>query len=227
MSHDKNRILDKLKKLFALSESNNPHEAARALERAQKLIQTHGISQEDIALSDINESISEYWPVGGVNPPRYMLRLLGIIRDAFAVNCLLLGGRGVSFYGPQSRTALAAYTFEVLGRQLIKGRKAFIKTQSKRLKTTTKTSRGDKYAEGWTIAVLREIEKLAMTAREEELAERWLEKKYTETTSISGREAKKARGHLEAQLQGYQHGRQVSLHQPVNGQGQVKLGGPV
>lgn len=52
MSHDKNRILDKLKKFFALSASNNPHEAARALERAQKLIQAQGISQEDIALSD-------------------------------------------------------------------------------------------------------------------------------------------------------------------------------
>jgi hypothetical protein len=225
MSNEK--IMDKLRKLYALSKSSNPHEAAVALQRAQKLMQHHGIDQSDLELSDISESISDYWPVGGSRPPTYMLGLLAIIRDAFAVQSVVLSGIStrVSFCGPQNRAVLASYTFEVLGRQLIKARQNFIKTQNKRLKTTTKTSRGDKFAEGWIIAVLNEIEKLAMTAREEDLTRRWLEKKYTHTEELNGREARNARGAVEARRAGYQEGRQVQLHQPVDGQEQRKIGG--
>lgn len=140
------------------------------------------------------------------------------------MDCILLGGCGVSFYGLYNRPELAAYTFEVLGRQLIKARKDFIKTQNKRIKTSTKTARGDKFAEGWIIAVLNKIEKLARTAREVELAERWLEKKYTRTVTRNARESGKTRDNDNARNSGYLEGRQASLHQPVNGQEQAKLG---
>ncbi|EAM6083274.1 DUF2786 domain-containing protein, partial [Salmonella enterica subsp. enterica serovar Poano] len=136
----------------------------------------------------------------------------------------LLGGCGVSFYGLYNRPELAAYTFEVLGRQLIKARKDFIKTQNKRIKTSTKTARGDKFAEGWIIAVLNKIEKLARTAHEVELAERWLEKKYTRTVTRNVRESGKTRDNDNARNSGYREGRQASLHHPVNGQEQAKLG---
>nr|DAL36009.1 MAG TPA_asm: Protein of unknown function (DUF2786) [Caudoviricetes sp.] len=38
---DKEKILEKLKKLLALSKSDNPHEAALALQRVQKLMQAY------------------------------------------------------------------------------------------------------------------------------------------------------------------------------------------
>jgi len=227
MSQNNEKILDKLKKLLALSKSDNPHEAALALQRARKLMDTFGITAEDIVLNDIGEEISDYWPVGAVNPPRYMLGLLTIIQDAFGVKSLILQGikNRVSFYGLKERTALAAYTYDVLGRQLIRARRDYISQQNKRIKTSTKSRRGDKFAEGWIIAVLGEIEKLAMTAREEAFCQRWLEKKYTRHESISGRDARNVRGADKALNQGYQEGRQVQLHQPVNGQKQVKIGG--
>lgn len=227
MPQNNEKILTKLKKLLSLSKSNNPHEAALALQRARKLMDAFNITSEDVALSDIGEEISEYWPVGAMKPPRYMLGLLTIIQDAFGVKSLILQGikNRVSFYGLKERTALAAYAYDVLGRQLIRARRDYIGQQNKRIKTSTKSRRGDKFAEGWIIAVLGEIEKLAMTAREEVFCQRWLEKKYTRHESISGRDARDVRGADKALNQGYQKGRQVQLHQPVNGHEQRKLGG--
>ena len=86
---DKEKILEKLKKLLALSKSDNPHEAALALQRAQKLMLAYNITQADLALSDIDESISDYWAAGSVNPPRYMLGLLDIIQVAFGVKSII------------------------------------------------------------------------------------------------------------------------------------------
>lgn len=219
---DKDKAIRRLKKLMALTSSSNASEASAALARAQKLADAHGITQDDIELSDISESICDYWPVGASKPPRYMAYLLQVIRDAFGVDCILLGN-GVSFYGLYNRPELAVYTFEVLGRQLIKARKVFIKTQNKRIKASTKTARGDKFAEGWIIAVLNKIEKLARTAREAELAGRWLEKKYTRVTR-NARQSGKTRDNGNALNNGYREGRQASLHHPVSGQEQAKLG---
>ncbi|EBN8057060.1 DUF2786 domain-containing protein [Salmonella enterica] len=223
MKDDKEKAIRRLKKLMALTSSSNANEASAALARAQKLANAHDITQDDIDILDINESICDYWPVGASNPPRYMAYLLQVIKDAFGVDCILLCN-GVSFYGLYNRPELAAYTFEVLGRQLIKARKGFIKTQNKRIKTSTKTARGDKFAEGWIIAVLNKIEKLARTAHEVELAERWLEKKYTRTVTRNARESGKTRDNDNARNSGYLEGRQASLHHPVNGQEQAKLG---
>ncbi|ECP3934161.1 DUF2786 domain-containing protein [Salmonella enterica] len=223
MSDDKDKAIRRLKKLMALTSSSNANEASAALARAQKLMEAHGVTQDDIEILDINESICDYWPVGASNRPRYMAYLLQVIKDAFGVDYILLGN-GVSFYGLYNRPELAAYTFEVLGRQLMKARKGFIKTQNKRIKTSTKTARGDEFAEGWIIAVLNKIEKLARTAREVDLAERWLEKKYTHTVTRNTRQSGKTRDNDNARNSGYREGKQASLHQPVNGQEQAKIG---
>lgn len=75
---DQNKHIEKLKKLLALAASGNPHEAALALRRARKLMDVHGITHSDIAMSDIDETISHYWPTGSLRPPRYMLGLMNI-----------------------------------------------------------------------------------------------------------------------------------------------------
>ncbi|ECG8512817.1 DUF2786 domain-containing protein [Salmonella enterica subsp. diarizonae] len=73
-------------------------------------------------------------------------------------------------------------------------------------------------------AALARAQKLARTAHEVELAERWLEKKYTRTVTRNARESGKTRDNDNARNSGYLEGRQASLHHPVNGQEQAKLG---
>ncbi|BBU85042.1 hypothetical protein EIMP300_64420 [Escherichia coli] len=132
---DQNKHIEKLKKLLALAASGNPHEAALALRRARKLMDVHGITHSDIAMSDIDETISHYWPTGSLRPPRYMLGLMNIIREVFGVNSIIHPGThpSVGFYGNRERAALAAYTWEVLARQLKKARQQYISAQNKRI----------------------------------------------------------------------------------------------
>uniref|UniRef100_UPI001F4B364B DUF7168 domain-containing protein n=1 Tax=Escherichia coli TaxID=562 RepID=UPI001F4B364B len=89
---------------------------------------------------------------------RYMLGLMNIIREVFGVNSIIHPGThpSVGFYGNRERAALAAYTWEVLARQLKKARQQYISAQNKRIKTATRTSRGDQFAEGWVLAVISE-----------------------------------------------------------------------
>lgn len=223
---NKEKILEKLKKLLALAKSDNPHESALALQRVQKLMQAYHITSDDIALSDIDESISRYWPAGSVTPPRYMLGLLGIIRAAFGVNTIIHSGSepGVGFYGNKDRTDLASYTWDVLARQLFTARKNHIKQQNKRIKNTTKTSRGDKFAEGWILAVWDEVYAFAMTREEQELAQRWLEQKYPDAETGKGRKSGKTRDGGASLGDGYREGQKIRLRQPVDGQEQRKLG---
>ncbi|MFH2882433.1 DUF2786 domain-containing protein [Citrobacter freundii] len=222
---DKEKVLEKLKKLLALSKSDNPHEASLALQRVQKLMQAYGITRDDIALSDIDESISSYWAAGSINPPRYILGLLGIIQAAFGVDSIIHSGHkpSVSFYGNKDRIELASYTWDILARQLIAARKSYIGQQNKRIKSTTKTSRGDKFAEGWVLAVRSEVQLFAMTREERELASLWLEQKYPDSSKTSGRGAGKSRDADMSRHHGYREGEHVRLHQPVSGQEQRKL----
>ncbi|EJM2519999.1 DUF2786 domain-containing protein [Salmonella enterica] len=147
MKDDKEKAIRRLKKLMALTGSSNANEASAALARAQKLADAHGITQDDIEILDINESICDYWPVGASNPPGYMAGLLQVIKDAFGVDCILLGGCGVSFYGL-----------------------------------------------------------------------------YNRPVTRNARESGKTRDNDNARNSGYLEGRQASLHHPVNGQEQAKLG---
>lgn len=226
MQQNNEKVLEKLKKLLALAKSDNPHEAALALQRAQKLMLAYNITQDDLALSDIDESISGYWAAGSVNPPRYMLGLLGIIQDAFGVKSIIHSGfkPSVGFYGNKDRVELASYTWEVLDRQLVSARKNYIRQQNKRIKNTTKTSRGDKFAEGWVLAVSSEVHLFAMSREEQELAKLWLSQKYPDTETTTGRKTGKSRDSDMSRHLGYKEGKNVRLHQPVNGQEQQKLG---
>ena len=226
MQQNNEKVLEKLKKLLALAKSDNPHEAALALQRARKLMQFCNITQADLALSDIDESVSHYWAAGSVNPPRYMLGLLDIIQVAFGVKSVIHSGfkPSVGFYGNKERVELASYTWEVLARQLIAARKSYIAQQNRRIKNKTKTSRGDKFAEGWVLAVRREVRLFAVSRGERELAKRWFEQKYPDSGTTTGREAGKSCDADMSRHIGYREGENVRLHQPVSGQEQRKLG---
>ena len=222
---DQDKHIEKLKKLLALAASGNPHEAALALRRARKLMDVHGITHSDIAMSDIDETISHYWPTGSLRPPRYMLGLMNIIREAFGVNSIIHPGTypGVGFYGNRERAALAAYTWEVLARQLKKARQQYISAQNKRIKTPTRTSRGDQFAGGWVLAVINEIQSFALTDDERELMQQWLEHKYPQTQTTRARKPGRSRNGDASRYAGFREGQNVRLHRPVSGREQQKL----
>lgn len=54
---DKEKIVDKIRKLLALSESSNEHEAMLAMENANKLLMKYNLEMSDISEIDLNEIV--------------------------------------------------------------------------------------------------------------------------------------------------------------------------
>ncbi|GAB1440536.1 hypothetical protein MASR2M36_33210 [Providencia sp.] len=126
---NKERYLQKIKKLLNKARNNSSaEEAATALRMAQKLMQEHNLSESDVALSDVTEYEAHRTPSNAAKPPQYMLSLIGVISKAFGVRHYLSWHgitkvrRSVVFYGIEERPQIACYAFEVLSRQLSKGR---------------------------------------------------------------------------------------------------------
>lgn len=133
------KILDKISKLLALSESDNPNEAAIALERAQKLMKEHSVTMTDVSLSAISEH-KESIPT--ILKDGRLYSLLGdIISRSFGVTFLVTSNRtysrrvvtGVCFIGPNDRIATAGYVFTVIARQLAIAKKNFLASYRKKL----------------------------------------------------------------------------------------------
>lgn len=55
-AEDKDRIIDKIRKCLALSNSANEHEAAAALRQAQKLMELYRVSDAELLAAGVGEA---------------------------------------------------------------------------------------------------------------------------------------------------------------------------
>ncbi|MGK4302800.1 DUF2786 domain-containing protein [Shewanella xiamenensis] len=218
------KVLDKLKKLLRLAESSNPHEAALALSRAQKLMQEHGIDSDAPELAGVCESTIDAL-TKAQTPTQYFHCLVDMVAKVFG--CTYYFQRTfinmqVVFIGHDERPVIAGYVLTVLERQLSKARRDFINSLSNRMKKTTKTKRADNFCEGWCMGVYRKIEAFALTEKEQsELIEY---KNKTELTCRESRSAKSAgRSTDESRYKGYVAAKDVTLNQGVSGQESKRL----
>ena len=151
------KIIEKIKKCLALSESTNEYEAAQALKHAHALMAKYNISQELIDLSKINELSTE----AKASFATWHLYLIETIELVFCVCALINSKRGtVSFNGFNKKPEIAKYVYEVLFRQCNRARTGYIKTHLRAVRTKKdKTFRANSYATGWVNTVQNEIEK--------------------------------------------------------------------
>lgn len=219
------RILDKIKKLMALAGSNNPHEAANALRKAQLLMQQYQLSEADVELSDIAEHSAALVNTSKTQP-QWSLNLLAMIQQAFGVTAYFrtYRERRCFFVGYQDRAEIAAYCYAVLARQLKSARRDFLASLNKRLKATTKTARADLFCEGWVSGVYQQVRDLVPSEKEQALVAQYMSQKHSGMTSAKGREAKATKRDQDAGFLGFIAGKQVKLNAGVGGQEAVKLG---
>lgn len=210
------KILEKIKKLMAMAGSSNKHEAATALRQAQILMEKHGINQSAIDLSDIS---SQFASAGkSQNPPRYHHHLVSTISAAFAVKPIYHPGiteTQIEFIGFDEKPEIAKYCYEVLYRQLVRDRKNFLGTL-KRFKRANKIRKADLFAEGWVTAVYTKIMKLAMTEKQSELVEQYIELQHGKTEKLKARKHKEKREDSSARLEGRLAGYNANLHQGMS-----------
>tara|TARA_B100001250_G_scaffold412040_1_gene442211 strand:- start:888 stop:1565 length:678 start_codon:yes stop_codon:yes gene_type:complete len=216
---DKEKILGKVKKCMALAKSSNPNEAAAALRQAQKLMQQHGLTEEDVALSDVSE---KHFKAGSAaQPPRWFSMLVSTVSVAFGVHPIYShhwGKSEVIFIGIDPQSEIAGYVYEVLFRQLKKDRAEHVRKQT-RCKPATKTRRGDLFAEAWVYGVRQQVSEFAMPDEHKELTGKYLEVNHPDLGTLKSRTAE-ARGNDDrSQNAGYKAGKSAYLNK---GMGETK-----
>lgn len=223
------RILDLIKKCLALSESSEPHEAALALERAQKLMQQYGVTAESAEVGAIKEeelrSIASASKLKG-----WELRLFDAIANAFG--CALLFKRGIKpetvkkfglrdearygryiFLGPERDAKVALYAAQVLQRQLARSRQAYTATLPRWMSKGEKTREVDAYCTGWVIAATKKVQPLVRSAAQQAIIKRKVEEVATaEAPELNDKSHKSI---TRAMSQGYVDGQQAQLHRPM------------
>lgn len=220
---NKERYLQKIKKLLNKARNNSSaEEAATALRMAQKMMQEHGLSESDVSLSEVTECETHKVPSSAQKPPRYMSYLLHVVCYAFGVRHYYSwrgARRVVVFYGVDERPQIASYAFEVLSRQITKGRNEYRNSLHKNTKPSKKTDLADTWCEAWVNGVWQAVCEFAITEDEDKKMDAFherLKEKYN-ASSVTVRETQKHKQSDQAAYDGYQAGKKVRLSHGVDG----------
>lgn len=178
MSNYTKRVIEKIRKCFALSKSVNANEAAVALKQAYALARKYNLDNQIEELSQITSG-KNLFTCNQKSLPLYLDKLLGLINYIFqtrsVTTCKYITYtrvvNTVKFFGNESDIMIAEYAWAVLSKILIKSRSNFLKKSTDgRMKKITKTRMADIYALGWIHSVQEEIKNLGRDISEKDRA---------------------------------------------------------
>jgi hypothetical protein len=162
----------KIKKLFALSASSNPNEAAAALEKARELMREYSATIDASELLNLGRAEAKTGSRGN-NPPAYETSLIAAVAKAFGCRSAYGATSGEGrhkahdFIGPEHRVQIASYVAEVLLRKLRRARAAYIKSLRRVRKRHAKICRADGFCSGWASAVRQKLTATQVSPEEE------------------------------------------------------------
>lgn len=164
------RILEKIQKCLALSQSSEPNEAAAALRQAQKLMELHGVTQTDLSCAEIGTAqIKSKVSVSRLKD--WETLLVDTIAKAFG--CRLVWSKSSSYsddvfgmftiIGLKTQVPVAQYTIEVMQRKLMKSRNNFVASLSDNYIRSVKIKEADGFCHGWVAAVSKVVHEFALS----------------------------------------------------------------
>ena len=220
-------VIDRIKKLLARATSSEPHEAALALEMAQKMMAQHNLTTEAVEVGLIKEtkvrSVATKSKAKG-----WELTLMRGVADAFSCDLLFQSGQSWDemgyritdsrmyahylFIGTAHESKLAGYACEVLLRQLVRARAKFTATLPTWYSRAEKTGEIDAYLSGWVRSALAKVTKLQVRPAVRDAIARYVQK-----NSGSGKIGTQQRsGSSAAREAGARDGAAVDLNRPVD-----------
>jgi hypothetical protein len=222
-------ILDKVKKLLALSKSPNANEAAAALQRAQQLMEEYGIEQETVVAAEIVEE--EVIRHGGTKPPAFEVYLVTAIARSFGCRVILQSSLIEKdarwlFIGLSHRAEISSYLCVVLLRKLAAARRNYMK-DIYRCKRDTKIRRGDSFCIGWVSTVVKKIHAFAGSEEDEALLDQYI-KRHKDIVHSEVKSRKSISRYSDTDYaQGYRAASDVKLQNGVQNQEprQMLIGG--
>lgn len=191
------KILSKIKKCLALSESPEPAEAAAALRQAQKLMELHGVSMTDLAMSDIGEAeVRSKVSVSRVKD--WELALINLVAKSFGCQLMWVkgnsNGQGGGVFGRyvlvglKHQIELASYTCEVLQRKLIKSRAKFVGGPDlEYCNRSIKTKEADGFCHGWVRAIARTVHEFSLATQQKEMVAKYVEQSASGIAKVQQR----------------------------------------
>lgn len=203
MNEDIKSVIEKIKKCLALANSTNENEAVIALRQAKKLMEIHGLSENEIIASELitKESLAKF---SGMNCAMSWLPTLAFNISAFCGTSSYLkyiksaSGKtvknvSVGWFGSENSIELSMYYFDYLSREINKRRISFIQDLQQSVypqKYTKKylTDSGNSYVFGLVVGVCDTLKKL--NSKEQEQKTKDLAKIYADLNSKEFRDKK-------------------------------------
>jgi hypothetical protein len=125
-----NPIIEKIKKLLALSNSCNEHEAALAASHVQRLLSEHNLAMADIETSPKPEKADKVETAVAKTMPKWLRHLCSGVSDAFDCQAIHNPSTGtMTFIGVGTDVQIAAYTFTYLDKTIRRLCAAYMKRQ--------------------------------------------------------------------------------------------------
>ena len=114
---EKTPIIEKIKKLLALANSSNEHEAALAASHAQRLLSEHNLAMADIEAAHRPDKADRVETAAAKSLPKWMRHLSAGVSSAFDCQAIHHPATGkMTFIGVGADVQIAAYTFAYLDR---------------------------------------------------------------------------------------------------------------
>ena len=217
MSIDRDKALDKIRKCLALGKSSNEHEAAAALRQAQKMMAAHGLTEEDIGLTEFayETIVTDY--EFGKKKPLIVVAVINVVQHALGVEAVMGAqpkGRHlmhtVRYFGPRARAAMATHAHQVMYRACGRAWQAYLEQNpSMRGVIGARAS----FYHGWCSSVISKVQALAMSKEEVEM----IAKKKQQTYGGELKTAKLGTKTIDGELmgEGARAARDFDLHRPV------------
>jgi hypothetical protein len=112
---NKTAIIEKIKKLLALANSSNEHEAALAASHAQRLLSEYNLAMADIEATKQPDTADRVETSVSKTLPKWMRHLSGGVSTAFDCQAIHHPATGkMTFIGVGADVQVAAYTFAYL-----------------------------------------------------------------------------------------------------------------
>lgn len=155
------RIIRKIKRCLALSQSSNPTEAETALRQAQSMMQQYRLTEMDVHAEEVSAAERD---TGLLRIPKWQVNMAAVAAKAFGCKNLVTrfnGFRSVrfTFIGVAPAGELAAYAYDSLMAQCAAARSKYIKEVRGYSSSTRKLA--DDFCLGWTWAVHQKINDFA------------------------------------------------------------------
>lgn len=226
---EKAPVIDKIKKLLALANSSNEHEAALAAGHVQRLLSEHNLAMTDIEAAHRPDKADRVETTAAKNLPKWVRHLSAGVSSAFDCQAIHHPAIGkMTFIGVGADVEIAAYTFTYLDSTIRKLCRNYMKQyDASAIASRHRELMRQSYYLGAVSTInvrLKEQKKLTPVTSGAlvPVKEGLIRQAMNEIGNIRTMRSRKSYINANAYSSGQSDGRQVGIHNGISGASSVK-----